>query len=420
MIVRGLEVAPDRAWALDAASRLYLRRVAKTPDQAAYERGVRLAAAASAASPWDPYLRLRRTELDLVAMDQGLLATVTEGGRDALLDAEGATSGSVRIARVTESVRRKAGGSRIAWIIPASSAGFGPPGSLVVAGVAPGALPGTNAHLHWRDATRGSAWTLEPTAAPIDAEGRWYAAIRNADPNHRYDVYATSEDWTYGPCEYAEGGSIGLCAPLALIGPVPPGIGPPGSLLVAGTAPRPGTEFALRWRNASRDSAGVAVSSRSSGTAGALVFPADSPDAWYALLPAIPDGEFYRLSISSGGATIASCTQRPSSPRTLCAPLALIGRETALGFGPPGTLVVGGHVPQGVEGTPVFLHWRNLSRGSGWMTAPGAPSPDAEGTWYNAIPVGRPGDRYQVAVSSPTTATATCVYEGKAAASVCR
>lgn len=415
-IARALEVAPFREWVLDRASRLYLRRAAESPDRRAYERGVRLAAAASAANPWDPYLRLRRTELDLVAMNGGVLTTLTEDARDALLEAEGATTGSARVALVEESVGRKSGGSRIVWIGPSSAAGFGPPGSLVAAGIAAHALPGTRITLHWRDLTRGSPWHVEDGGAKVDGEGHWYAAIPRADPRHRYAAYATSESWTFGPCASSPAGSIAFCAPISLIERDP--AGRPGSVLVAGAAPPPGAELVVRWKNASRNAGWTSTASRAGAPAGAIAFPPDAPGTWGAFLPPAPRGEPWRVAVTAAD-TVATCGQADDGARTLCAPLAMIVPAEAAGFGPPGSLVAGGYLPQGVRRTPVFLHWRNATRGSNWVTERAAPSPDDRGIWYNAIRDVRPGDRYEVMVTSPTTATATCVYEALASRSEC-
>lgn len=418
-ILGALEIAPDRAWALDAASRLYLRRAADVPDRRAYERGVRLAAAANAANPWDPYLPLRRAELDLVAMDGGLLTTLTEEARDALLEAESAAPGSVRVALVEASLERKSGGSRIVWIAPSSAAGFGPPESLIAAGTAARALPGTSITLHWRDLTRGSRWRADEGGVPLDREGHWYAAIPQANARHRYALYATSQTWRSGPCASSPAGAIAFCAPISLIEADPTGTHPRGSVLVAGAAPPPGTELVLRWKNASRDSGWISTASRAGASDGAIAFPPDAPGTWAAFLRPSPPGEPYRIAVSMGGA-VATCSQPDDGGQALCAPLSMIAPAAAAGFGPPGGLVVGGYLPQGVPGTPVFLHWRDATRGSTWVTEAAAPSPDARGVWYNSIRDVRPGDRYEFLVTSPTTATPTCVYEGRESRSECR
>jgi hypothetical protein len=79
--------------------------------------------------------------------------------------------------------------ARVIWIQPQASAGFGPAGSMVVAGSASGAPTGTGVQMYWRDATAGSGWTLAPYAAPTDAGGTWYNSIPNAVAGHQYSVY---------------------------------------------------------------------------------------------------------------------------------------------------------------------------------------------------------------------------------------
>ena len=238
-----LEESPDKAWASDAAAKLCLRRAAATGDRRAYERGIALTDAAWAANPFDPYVRLRRTELDIVAIDHGLITGLTDGGRDALTAAKSMTAGSALVQKVEASLSRKAGNSRIVSMEPQATAGFGPAGSLVVAGSSPKALAGPHVFLHWRNVTRASAWTTEANAPVPDGVGGWYNAIPNANPGERYEVYATSETRSYGPCAYTGNGSIQLCSPLALIEPAPGGAGPPGSLLVAGVRARGSATF---------------------------------------------------------------------------------------------------------------------------------------------------------------------------------
>ena len=283
-----LDASPDKAWASDAAARLYGRRALAAGDRRAYERGVALARAARAANPFDPYIVLRRAELDLDAMGRGLLTGVTDEGRDSLDAAKSMTPDSTLVRKVETALLRR--GGRILWIEPQASAGFGPAGSLVVAGSAPGALAGTHVFLHWRDATRDAGWTTESNAPVPDAEGGWYNAIPNAEPRHRYEVYATCETWSYGPCIYAGTGAIQLCSPLAMIGPRPAGAEPAGSLFVGGTAPdaAAAADLFLHWRNATRPSSWAVRPFRSTGAGEGVSFPADAPGNWYAVIPERP------------------------------------------------------------------------------------------------------------------------------------
>jgi hypothetical protein len=93
---------------------------------------------------------------------------------------------------------------KIIWIQPASTAGFGPAGSLVVAGSATGAPAGTTVQMYWRDVTAGQlSWTLEPYAATIDSNGIWLNSIANANPLHKYAVYGKYDVRTSAICTYA-------------------------------------------------------------------------------------------------------------------------------------------------------------------------------------------------------------------------
>ncbi|MBV9110296.1 MAG: hypothetical protein JO306_12870, partial [Gemmatimonadetes bacterium] len=93
--------------------------------------------------------------------------------------------------------------TRIIWIQPQSTAGFGPPGSLVVAGSATGAPSGTGGTMYYRDVTAGGWWTVAPYVAPTDANGIWYNSIANADPYHQYAVYVSYDVVSSPTCTYA-------------------------------------------------------------------------------------------------------------------------------------------------------------------------------------------------------------------------
>jgi len=102
----------------------------------------------------------------------------------------------------------------VSWIQPPWSAGFGPSGSLVVAGGSSGAPAGTTVTLWWSDITAGTAWTQGTTATP-DANGTWYNYINNVNYAHQYSVYAVydaySTQTTQGPCTYPGNGSAMYC-----------------------------------------------------------------------------------------------------------------------------------------------------------------------------------------------------------------
>ena len=101
--------------------------------------------------------------------------------------------------------------ARVIWIQPQSTAGFGPPGSLVIAGSATNAPSGTQVYLWYRDGTAGSGWARLDFAPLPGSDGIWYNAIPNADPFHWYQVYVTYDAITSGACTYTGNNSISWC-----------------------------------------------------------------------------------------------------------------------------------------------------------------------------------------------------------------
>jgi hypothetical protein len=328
------------------------------------------------------------------------------------------TVGSTRVRAQETALNRAAGRSRIYTIRPQAEAGFGPAGSLVVTGQTPGALPGTHVYLHWRNVTRNTEWTVAAHAPVPDASGDWYNAVPDARLDEVYEVYSTSETWSYGPCAYPGTGSINLCSPLAFVGPDTSGVGPPGSVMVAGSVPAAGggERPVLRWRNATRASAWTRQPFFSEK---GVSFPADAPGNWYSLLPHSNAAERYEVSVGAPEGQSRVCTYGGDGSHRFCAPIAWIQPQATAGFGPPGSLVVAGAAPEMPEGTPVYLHWRNATRRSAWTTEPFAAVPDGAGRWHNAIPNANLADRYEVYVTSPTTASAPCRYEGRGSAGIC-
>lgn len=98
----------------------------------------------------------------------------------------------------------------IVWIQPQANAGFGPPGSLVVAGNAKYAPANTQVYLSYRDVTAGTGW-IQLGYAPIpDANGTWYNAIEGANTSHTYQVQITYDALTRS-CTYQANSSISWC-----------------------------------------------------------------------------------------------------------------------------------------------------------------------------------------------------------------
>src|SRR4030095_6786568 len=99
----------------------------------------------------------------------------------------------------------------IIWIQPASTAGFGPPGSLVVAGSASSGPSGTQVFLAYRDITAGTAWIPLSYAPVPDSSNIWYNAIENANPFHMYQVQVRYDAVTSAICTYQGTNSITWC-----------------------------------------------------------------------------------------------------------------------------------------------------------------------------------------------------------------
>ena len=105
---------------------------------------------------------------------------------------------------------------RMIWIQPQSTAGFGPPGSLIVAGSASGAAASggsaqTGAVMFYRDVSNGDPYTQSPYAPVPDGNNTWLNSIPNANPNHVYDVYFRYDAVTSAICRYAGRAAITRC-----------------------------------------------------------------------------------------------------------------------------------------------------------------------------------------------------------------
>ena len=101
--------------------------------------------------------------------------------------------------------------AHIIWIQPQPLAGFGPPGSLVLAGSASGAAAGTTVQLAWRNATQGGTWVTEPYRPLSDSNGIWYHAIPNANFLERYDAYINYGGISSATCTYQGNNQITWC-----------------------------------------------------------------------------------------------------------------------------------------------------------------------------------------------------------------
>ena len=100
---------------------------------------------------------------------------------------------------------------RVIWVQPQSTAGFGPPGSLVVACLAQGGPSGALVTLWFSDDTAHSGWSPLSFAAPTDANGIWYNSIPNVNYTHQYSVYIIYNDRISGGCSYFGNGAATNC-----------------------------------------------------------------------------------------------------------------------------------------------------------------------------------------------------------------
>jgi hypothetical protein len=167
------------------------------------------------------------TTVTLTGTDLDCASQVTFGGTNASIVSRNASqivattpahaTGTVSVAVTT------AGGSvtkpsaftylagKVIWLQPQALAGFGTPGSLVMAGSATGAAAGTLVSVYWRDKTLAGAWHLEPYTPAPDANGYWYHEILSATYSHQYDVYAVYGMLTTATCTYSGSGGFYSC-----------------------------------------------------------------------------------------------------------------------------------------------------------------------------------------------------------------
>ncbi|MET0623246.1 MAG: discoidin domain-containing protein, partial [Pyrinomonadaceae bacterium] len=103
--------------------------------------------------------------------------------------------------------------SRLSWIQPQATAGFGPEGSLVVAGTAANGPAGTPVKLYWRDVSPGSpaTWNVINNAATVAGDGTWSASIPNVNYSRLYEVYAKYDAYASRSCTYSGSYTIKRC-----------------------------------------------------------------------------------------------------------------------------------------------------------------------------------------------------------------
>ncbi|HEX7241697.1 MAG TPA: S8 family peptidase, partial [Longimicrobiaceae bacterium] len=101
--------------------------------------------------------------------------------------------------------------ARVIWMQPQTTAGWGTPGALIVAGEAKGAPAGTTVTMYWRNVTTGGSFVKAPYAAPTDSNGIWINDIPNADFSQQYEAYVQYDVTRSTTCRYAGAGDITWC-----------------------------------------------------------------------------------------------------------------------------------------------------------------------------------------------------------------
>jgi hypothetical protein len=102
--------------------------------------------------------------------------------------------------------------ARIIWIQPSSTAGWGTPGAIIVAGEAKNAPAGTTVTMYYRNVSLGqTSFTKAPYNAPTDANGIWLNDIPNANPYHTYEAYAVYDVITTSKCTYTGNNANNWC-----------------------------------------------------------------------------------------------------------------------------------------------------------------------------------------------------------------
>jgi hypothetical protein len=126
-----------------------------------------------------------------------------------------ATDSEGRSGQATQSVVvGNATSSALIWVQPQASAGFGPPGSLIVAGsAATGGPAGFGVQLWWQDQSlgMGAGWNLVGYASTPGSGGVWTNSIPNVINTHEYLIYAVYNGVSSRYCEYPGSNGIYWC-----------------------------------------------------------------------------------------------------------------------------------------------------------------------------------------------------------------
>jgi Bacterial Ig domain len=101
--------------------------------------------------------------------------------------------------------------SVMTWIQPEALAGYGPAGSLIVAGETTGGTSGAQAHMWYRDVTANGSWILS-SYAPLPSGGVWLNSIPSVNYAHTYAVYVVWSGLTTATCDYTGNNALDWCS----------------------------------------------------------------------------------------------------------------------------------------------------------------------------------------------------------------
>jgi hypothetical protein len=101
--------------------------------------------------------------------------------------------------------------AHLIWLQPQAMAGFGPPGSLVMAGSATGAAAGSRVEVMWRNVSTSGPWVTESYRPLPNTNGIWYQSVPYANYSQQYEVRVTYAGITWPSCTYPGSGTVHWC-----------------------------------------------------------------------------------------------------------------------------------------------------------------------------------------------------------------
>ena len=199
----------------------------------------------------------------------------------------------------------------VAWVQPAGVT-WGTPNTLTVAGYASGGSGGVQ--LTWRDATAGGGWNVEGWAPPPSG-GTWSNTLPSSNYCHDYEVYSTYNGVTSSVFTY-RGLTSGHCEEETRMIWIQPqsraGIGPPGSLVVAGSASGApaGTGVTMFWRDV--------TAGQGWWTQVAYAAPTDANGIWLNAIENANPYHQYEVFVRYDVVESAACTYAGANDITWC------------------------------------------------------------------------------------------------------